>query len=96
MTASVQSNALNLEYIKETNIEMRVNEDGDEWEEAEQEGVKRNEFFRQTTSNTTVAWGLSYHMSDKLVFDFNTSSDFLTDGITDSSILNELTITYQF
>ncbi|MCJ8311992.1 MAG: hypothetical protein HRU38_07375 [Saccharospirillaceae bacterium] len=94
MTASVQSNALNLAFIKETELEMEVIDNS--WVETGNDNILKNEFFRQTTSNTSVAWGLSYQFSNQLVFDFNVSSDFLTDGITDSSILNELTITYQF
>ena len=94
MTASVQSNALNLSLIKETDIGMEP--DGDKYVESNEESILKNEFLLQTTSNTTVAWGLSYQLSNQLVFDFNTSSDFLTQGITDSAIVNELTITYQF
>ncbi|WP_422379517.1 hypothetical protein [Marinicellulosiphila megalodicopiae] len=95
MTASVQTNTISFTSEKLKESFMTVADNKYEKVDGGEHTISNNS-FNTTTSNTSVAWGFGYQYSNQLVFDFNLSSAFLTDGITDSSIVNELTITYQF
>ena len=94
LVASVITNAIELESSIDKTTDMSLVEEnkyiaGD---------VTITDDSISVNSNTamTVRWGGSYQFNDEFVIDFISSNNFLTDGITDGAITNQLTLTYQF
>jgi len=94
LIASVKTNAINLNSSINKTTDMTEIEDN---KHVKGDVIITNDSLT-VDSNTAIniQWGGSYQFNNEFVVDFVSSNNFLTDGITDGAITNQLTLTYQF
>ncbi|MCJ8312022.1 MAG: hypothetical protein HRU38_07525 [Saccharospirillaceae bacterium] len=94
LVASVITNAIN--FNSSINKTTDMSEIDDNKYVAGDVIITDDSFSVDSNTSMTVQWGGSYQFNDEFVIDFISSNNFLTDGITDGAITNQLTLTYQF